>query len=102
MRIKVTREGGFTAIPLNAEVGGDSLSAEESRRLKGLVEAADFFNLPATVRARGAGADRFQYTVTVEEGDRRHTVRTSDAAAPEALQDLIDDVLKAARKKKSS
>jgi hypothetical protein len=98
MRVEFRREGGFAGIPLGAVFDAESLSAEDAGTLRELMEAADFFNLPATTTP-ARGADRFQYVVTVEADGKRHTVRTTDAAAPEPLRTLLDFLIKLVRKR---
>ncbi len=55
---------------------------DERRRLEELVGAADFCALPASLATAVPGADRFQYRLTVELGDRRQTVEVQEAASP--------------------
>jgi hypothetical protein len=62
-----------------------------------LVEGAHFFDLPPVLKPPVEGADRFQYRLTVERGKQFHTVETSESAAPEQLQPLLDRLTDAAR-----
>jgi hypothetical protein len=86
--------GGFAHFPgLSRPVRIDTaeLAPEQADHLKGLVERARFFEQPAEVGAPPPGAaDLRSYTITVEDGDRRHTVKTSDALADPALRDLVE------------
>ena len=43
------------------------------------------------------GADQFGYSITVEDGDRRHTVLTNDGTVPASLRPLLDWLNRAAR-----
>lgn len=93
MRITFTMEGGIAYFPgLSQPVIIDSgeLPRQETNELEQMVEAARFFDQPATIRptARGA-ADYYQYTVTVEEGGRQHTVRMTDLVEDAGLQVLL-------------
>ncbi len=97
MRIQFERTGGFAGMRLAVTIDSEALSQEEAIRLRELVDAAGFFELPEEITTPTPGADRFLYTLTVEVEGRRHTVRTSDAAAPAALRSLIDWLTKAAR-----
>ena len=54
-----------------------------------LVEAAHFFEQPAVLRSSVPGADRFQYRISVETGQLKHTVQVDEAAVPHQLQPLI-------------
>lgn len=87
---------------LQATIDASTLPPEDARALQEMVNAAGFFELPAMITGSAAGADRFQYTVTVEAAGRRHTVRTSDAAAPASLRPLLEWLTQTARRARSS
>ena len=103
MGISFERSGGVANITLSAQVDTEAqhlvygakklerpLSPEETRILVDLVRAADFFNLPVAINKRVRGADRFQYTIRVEDKGQQHTVRiTDDAGLPPALRSLL-------------
>jgi hypothetical protein len=94
MRIQFSMEGGIAYFPgLSRPVTIDSkqLNEQEAAELKGLVDAADFFNLPAKVGspARGA-ADYRQYNVTIEEGQQRHTVHATEPIGDADLRRLVE------------
>lgn len=86
--------GGFAHFPgLSRPVRIDTteLAPEQADRLKGLVERARFFEQPAEVGAPPPGAaDLRSYTITVQDADRTHTVKTSDALTDPALRDLVE------------
>jgi len=98
MQITVERSGGFTGMPLTLSIDTAHLAPEQATHLRHLVEAADFFHLPATVSVP-AQPDRFEYEVTVREGDRKHTVTVGEAAMPERLKPLLAWVIEAARQR---
>ena len=60
--------------------------------MRASVDEAGFFDLPGDSPASpgAGGADRFAYTVTVEDERRSHTVRRSDSDLPAGLRALID------------
>jgi hypothetical protein len=96
MRVEVTRTGGFGGLLRPAAVlDTATLPPSEARRVEGLVEAADFFNL--RTGPPGRGADRFTYQVTVLANHRQHTVVATEGAMNGALQELIEYVLSARR-----
>lgn len=66
-----------------------NLNPEERQALEALLEQAGFFDLPPRIAQGKEGVDRFQYLVTVEHGDRKHTVALSEEAMPESLQPLM-------------
>ncbi len=93
MRVTFTMEGGiayFPGLSRPVTINSDELPEQETRELERLVEAACFFDQPATAGspARGA-ADYHQYTVTVEVGGRQHTVRVTDPVENPGLQALL-------------
>lgn len=94
MVINFESGGGFAHFPgLNRPVRIDTadLAQGQADQLKGLVERARFFDQPGEVGAPPPGAaDLRSYTITVEDGDRKHTVQTSDALADPALRDLVE------------
>jgi hypothetical protein len=89
VKVQFERSGGFAAIKRAITVDSQSLPPSEARELRDRVDRADFFNLPAEIIGP-KGADQFLYTLTVETEGQRHTVRTTDAAAPARLKPLID------------
>jgi hypothetical protein len=98
MRIDFTQGGGLGYFPgLNKPVTieVDRLEASEAEELTRLVEAAHFFDLPATIGAPAQGAADYQYYVlTVEDSGRQHTVRIFIPVEDVTLQDLIHAVQK--------
>jgi len=70
----------------------DALGEADRREFARLVHEARFFELPANVPApRGAHAQTFR--ITIEDGDRQHTVSVSDPVTGPALQKLIDKLV---------
>jgi hypothetical protein len=97
MRINFERTGGFLGTRLTVEVLTETLTPAEADEMELLVEGAHFFDLPPVLKPSTEGMDRFQYKLTVERGAQFHTVETSESAAPEHLQPLIDLLTDAAR-----
>ena len=104
LRIQWERTGGFAGMHMTTTLDSDSLSREHARELRELIEAAGFFELPEEMAGPAGlgGADQFLYTLTVEMEGRRHTVHTSEAAAPPEVRSLILLLTRAARKAKRS
>jgi hypothetical protein len=90
-------EGGFAHFPglsRPLRLDTEELSPEQAIRLKGLVEHARFFEQPPEVGGPPPGAaDLRSYTITVSDGDRTHTLRTSDALADPALRNLLEHLI---------
>jgi hypothetical protein len=106
VRIEFTQEGGIAYFPALSKPVGievDRLDEAEAQELERLVEAAHFFDLPATVGEPAKGAADYQYyTLTIEASGRKHSVRVLVPAQDPALRELIQAVqklVKAAREK---
>lgn len=102
MRVSFERTGGFAGMRVSATIDSEVLSPEEERKLRDMVEATDFFQLPPMLLTPTPGADRFVYRLTVESDGQRHTVEASDAAVPSSLRPLLEWLTGAARKRRGS
>lgn len=102
MKIHFEQSGGFVAgvrrLPVIIET--DSLSAEEAKKWQELVTAADFFNLPA-ISSSAAARDAFSYRVTVESGEKQHSIQTQSGSVPTVLAPLIEKLRQAGHPKAS-
>ena len=97
MRISFVRSGGVTGMPMTACLDSDSLSPQEERDLRDMIETGGFFQLPNVISPSSPGADRFLYRLTVELEGQRHTVEMSEAAVPLGLRPLLERLTAAAR-----
>jgi len=95
------RTGGFAGISQRAVIDSSDLSPEEQQALEALLERSGFFDLPPRLTSGEEGVDRFQYLVTVEHGDRKHTVALDEVAVPETLQPLMRKLSLLARRFRS-
>jgi len=68
------------------------LDPASARRLENLVASADLSNLPEPTLSLHEDRDRFRYTLTVEEGDSKHSVTFDEHRVPETVQPLVDAV----------
>jgi hypothetical protein len=93
MRVELKTEGGFAVFPgLNKPLVIDSrkLSAEDAAELSQKLEALHFFDLPVEASSPAPGAaDYRQYTITVQDGQRRHTVKATEPVQNGDLQQFI-------------
>jgi hypothetical protein len=99
MRVTFERTGGFAGISMTKVVDTATLPENEANQLRQLLDAADFFHLPATITSTSRQADRFQYHLTVEDNGKQHTVEVSEQAAPETLSPLLEWLMAAARRR---
>ena len=94
MRVELQTDGGIAYFPgLNKPIVVDSgeLPNQQAARLQQLIDTARFFELPAASRSLPKGAvDMRRYTITVEDGRRRRTVRLNDPVEDRHLQALIE------------
>ena len=93
MRVELQIEGGIAFFPgLNKPVvlNSTDLPKAQADKLHQLIASMRFFDLPAASRALPKGAaDMRAYTITVEDGRRRRTVRLNDPVEDSRLQELI-------------
>jgi hypothetical protein len=98
VKIDFKKEGGIAFFPGLSKpetLEMDSLDRAEAEEIKRLVEAADFFELPATVGTPAPGAADYQYyALSIEDGERRHSVRVLVPPQDPALSDLLKAVRK--------
>ena len=94
MRLKLETEGGLASFPglrVPVEIDTGELREEEAVELVRHVEEARFFELPEGPEGPPPGAaDLRLYTVTVEKGAQRHTVRAYEPIADVPLRALVD------------
>jgi hypothetical protein len=93
MRVQFQVSGGigyFPGLAAARSIDADTLGEEDRRALKQLVEEARFFELPARTPAASGAADYQTYEITVEDGERKHTVVFSDPVTQPAVKKLVD------------
>ncbi len=90
MRIHFERTGGFAGMTMATTFDLDDLPEDEADHLKSLLDDLDFDDLPDKILSSPSGADRFSYTIAIENKKGRRAVETTDSAAPEKLRGLID------------
>jgi hypothetical protein len=101
MRAVLERTGGFAGITIKTVADTSQLPDSEAQQLKQLVHDADFFALPETIVTKTLQPDRFEYVLTVEDGERSHTVTVGESAQPEAFRQLTDYIHRNLRPRKS-
>ena len=109
MRITLQTDGGFAYLPGLAApvtVDTDKVSSEEAGHWQDLIGAANVWDLPdptvpgAQRRPASVGRDQRIYTLTVEEGAQRRTLRFSDPVLAE-LAPLVHELMARARQRPS-
>ena len=85
-------------------VDTNTLSPNETNELQDLFEKCQFFHLSseslqeASSKTKKGAADYFTYKVTVQDGDREHTVEWNDLSMQPNLKRLIDFLVKHSKK----
>lgn len=101
MLIQFQSEGGVAYFPgLSQPVTVDTgqLPADQAAAVEGLVHTARFFDRSAQQRSAPPGAaDYRQYTITVDDGGRRHTIRVDEPVDDPDLQRLVEYLTSQAR-----
>lgn len=95
-KIFFERTGGFMGRKVSASIDLDDLPDEQADLLDDLLDKADFFDLPADL-TQPAVPDAFTYNITVSSEERQHSVRCSDATAPDDLRPLLEELSRQAR-----
>lgn len=89
MQVSFERTGGFAGLRLSIAVDSQSLEQEELEQLQDEVIRADFFHLPDMID-EPASADRFEYRISVEWGEQRHSITVAETAMPDDLRPLVN------------
>jgi hypothetical protein len=104
VRVEVERSGGFAGIVTRRSADTADLPPEAAAELRGLVAGVDLSGLEqrlaATTDAPGppaGGADRFQYDVTVDDGQQVHRFSVQDGSVPPELQPLLGAAMRLGR-----
>jgi hypothetical protein len=90
MRIFFERTGGLAGIKLKGTLDSSTLPLREAHRLQRLLKQSGFFDLPPILESEKPGADRFNYRVTVETEEEKHTVEAAEAAIPGPMRPFLD------------
>lgn len=88
MHIFFKRSGGFTGIPVQAEVDTSSLPADQAEAIENMLVDAHFFELPSDPTQVNE-ADRFTYELKVVSDEVEHTVYFSEQNAPGEINTLV-------------
>jgi hypothetical protein len=96
MKITFTASGGFAHVPaLSRPVVTDTaqLDPRIAQQLESLVRESRFFEQPARVSSPAKGAADYRtYTITVEDGQRVHTVELTDPITDANLERLVSSL----------
>ncbi|MGH7800763.1 MAG: protealysin inhibitor emfourin [Thermodesulfobacteriota bacterium] len=99
MKIHFERGGGFAGTHITAIIDSKELTQDEGQELGELVNSSNFFNLPPLITSKKRGADRFNYKLTVESEDKRHTIVIDEGAVTPELRTLLQWLTAKAKEK---
>ena len=99
MRIIYERSGGFMGLKSSLTIDLDELPSDQAEMFRKLLGEANLIPLSENPPDRSL-ADGFQYSLTVEFEEVKHTVRTSDVSMPDSLRPLMDELSQLARKQR--
>jgi hypothetical protein len=103
MRVRFKTDGGFVYLPSEpVTIDTDELPAEEADELERLIEAAGFFDLPEAAAPPRGAADYLQYTISVTDLERSHTVRLTDPIRDPHVGALVDYLERKARESRGA
>jgi len=100
VHIRFERSGGFANITASVDLDTSTLPTRKAKRVQQLVEKAHFFDQPSRALGSPQARDEYQYQITITDGDRTHTIETSDTALSSDLAQLIEWVEKEASTKR--
>src|SRR5512140_779694 len=89
--INFNRSGGVVGNAIQVDVNLSELPADEAQHLTRLLMEADFFHIPENLAGQ-ATPDEFQYTITVDAGQSKHTVHVTDTTMPKNLASLVNEL----------
>ena len=97
MRVVIERSGGFAGMSRIQSFSTDDMPAEDAQKLRDLVDASAFSELPSVIHSDKPVPDAFRYKITVDGERGTHTVEVDEGAVPPRLQSIIDWVKRAAK-----
>ena len=93
--ISYKRTGGTMGQEMAINFDLNEMPANLSQRFQNLITESNFFATPVVNEALSR-PDEFEYTVTIDAGNSKHTVRTTDSSMPDSLRPLVEGLTKLA------
>jgi len=91
MRLSLVRTGGLAGMRREATLDTERLDPSRAAELRSLFDAAGLGELSPAASEGAGGPDRFRYTLTVEEGGKKRTVRFTEETS-EPVRRLVEAV----------
>ena len=89
MKLSVARAGGPAGIVSRTKVASDALTPEDAEALQDKVRDSGILDMSAEPSQQASAPGEFRYELTVEDGDRTHTVRAPERELPQDVLSLI-------------
>lgn len=96
IQIEFRRSGGLAGISLTATTTADQLPDEQAAQLRGLLAAPAPQQPPGSAPGEG-GADRFQYQLDLDDGQRHRSFAWDETQVPESVRPLLGALTRLAR-----
>src|SRR4051812_17772420 len=96
MQINFERTGGFAGVRLARTIDTETLPAADRDELVRLPHENRLFEAADAV---GGGADGFQYSITVVDGARSHTVHIGERGASTSMHALLSKLTAVAKQR---
>jgi hypothetical protein len=92
------RSGGFAGISLTASTSTDDLVGEHAAQVRDLLAAAPEAEprRGASSASGGAGPDRFQYRLSLSDGQRQREYTWNETQVPDEIRPLIGELTRRA------
>jgi hypothetical protein len=97
LKINLERSGGILGSVTSRTIDTEKLSKSQATELKELLTHSDFFKLSSlrsNVASQKGAADYYTYNITVEDGEKKHSVKCTDIAMTKELRQLISSLSK--------
>ncbi|MCW5850416.1 MAG: hypothetical protein KIT87_10070 [Anaerolineae bacterium] len=106
MRIVLSTESTglayFPGLAQDVTIDSQQLPEDAADTLQRLVQEANFFEQPDDVCGSTRAFDIRQYSLTIQDGRRRHTVTLTDQVEDPALRALLAEVQEVAQEKRQT
>lgn len=90
MKIYFSTSGGLMGIlNNNVMIDSDTFPEKEKYQFENLIRHSDFFNLQSDRPPRHGAADYINYSISIEDGKQKHTVKTNDVTMSSQLEPVI-------------
>jgi hypothetical protein len=96
IQIEFRRSGGLAGISLTATTTADQLSDEQAAQLRDLLAAPAPRQPPGDAPGQG-GADRFQYQLDLDDGQRHRSFAWDESQVPEPIRPVLRALTRLAR-----